>query len=119
MDATEYLETKKRMTNKCNIECIDCPMGKTNNGEYVFCNYLEFKHPEKAIAIVDEWEKKHRIMTRKQKLEATITELFPEAKVSCHVVWWGRMLGNRRIDCTVTAHEDCANYWDEEYKEDK
>ncbi len=57
--ALEYFKIKNRMAYSCRIDCEDCPLCSKNNGLYVSCKLLEFKHTEKAVKIVEQWGKEH------------------------------------------------------------
>nr|DAR13410.1 MAG TPA: hypothetical protein [Caudoviricetes sp.] len=63
-----YLAEKQRMTKKhkpnagayiCELDCLDCPLGHSNNGIGEPCLGLETNYPEKAIAIVQKWSDAH------------------------------------------------------------
>lgn len=45
------------MTKQCTIGCDNCPLCTKYKGLTIFCKLFEFKHPEKAVEIVERWEK--------------------------------------------------------------
>lgn len=114
MDAKEYFETKKRMTNNCgNGECTyDCPLFINKNGTSKVCVEFERDYPEKAIAIVENWGKKHPVITRKQKFEELMKEHFPEVVIDRSCV----REGAPNLLCVFESCEECADYWNGEYK---
>lgn len=77
MDAIKYFKEKKRMTNDCNIDCIDCKLSKFSNGTEKLCRKFELEHPEEAIAIVEKWAEEHPPKTR----QSEFLKLIPNADV--------------------------------------
>ena len=75
MTAIEYLNTRSRMTDKCVIDCTECPFSRYNNGEDYNCTELERNKPEKAIKIVEKWAKEHPIKTR----QSEFLKIFPDS----------------------------------------
>lgn len=51
--------TKQRKDGGCELNCVDCPLGGSNNSIDVPCSVLETNYPEKAIAIVQKWSDEH------------------------------------------------------------
>lgn len=51
--------TKQRKDGICELNCIDCPLSRLNNGIGVHCSVLETNYPEKAIEIVQRWSDEH------------------------------------------------------------
>lgn len=51
--------TKQRKDGGCELNCVDCPLGGSNNSIDVPCSVLETNYPEKAIAIVQNWSDEH------------------------------------------------------------
>ena len=41
MDALEYFKIKKRMTNKCEMDCVDCQIYYANSNKQLGCNRFE------------------------------------------------------------------------------
>ena len=60
MDAVEFLKTLCRM---CNCECYKCEFGKRLSG-FETCTVWRKTHPEKAVAIVEQWAAEHPSKTR-------------------------------------------------------
>lgn len=115
MDAIRYFEIKKRMTNDCNIDCIDCKLSRFKNGTMKFCKNFEFEHPKKAIAIVEKWAKKHPVKTRM----SDFLEKFPRAEVLKYGYDEYVDICPVSIDTTRTCPDgECKNckleYWNEE-----
>ena len=71
MDAIKFLKEKKRMCNS--MTCGNCPVSRKNSGEK--CIWLLYNHPEKFVALVEEWSKEHPEKTRQSEL----LKLFPDA----------------------------------------
>ena len=75
MTAIEYLKAKRRMTkNKRSMNCNDCPLSYENNEFRLSFRMLENNYPEKAIEIVETWEKEHPVKTR----QSEFLKLFPD-----------------------------------------
>lgn len=83
MTAKEYLTEKARMTEcRLNPECETCGLSKKNNSMNIGCVDLETDHPDKAIAIVEEWSKAHPRKTYKDDF----LEKFPNSSMSSGVI---------------------------------
>lgn len=78
MTALNYLEEKARMTKRCEMACACCLLHGYNNGTGYGCSHLEYKHPEKAIAIVQKWSEEH---PRKTFLQDFL-EKYPKARLN-------------------------------------
>lgn len=63
LNAVEYFKEKNRMSDDCSIPCCNCQLSSYKNGYNTPCNTLELKHPEKALAIVENWSKEHPVKT--------------------------------------------------------
>lgn len=74
MEALAYLREKNRMTNKCQIECRNCPLS-SKNSIVVGCSTLEHEFPEDCVQIVEKWAKEHPLKTYAQDF----FEKFPNA----------------------------------------
>lgn len=57
MDAVKFLREQVRMCE--NNDCSTCELHKNNNKTNVNCYSLANEHPDKAVAIVEGWSKKH------------------------------------------------------------
>ncbi len=68
MDAVEMLKETNRMTNKCQINCMDCEF---KSG----CIDMKLDEPEKYVKIVENWSAAHP-----QKTQADLFfERYPDA----------------------------------------
>lgn len=61
MSAQEYFKIKAIMTDNCGINCDDCPLDMLNNDMSLDCSDLELKFYGRAIEIVENWAKDHRL----------------------------------------------------------
>lgn len=68
-----YLKERARMTEKCQINCRDCPFYYPSNA---YCSLFEDKYPEKSIEIVQKWSDEHPLKTYKDDF----FEKFPNAR---------------------------------------
>lgn len=115
MTAIEYLKTKARMTNKCGIECYDCPLSFSNNGIGESCRALERNYPEKAVEIVEKWAKEHPIKTR----QSEFLKMFPNAKIGrdgCIEVCPMGLDQRTKCDGSMSCVKCLKNFWLEETK---
>lgn len=66
MDAIKFLKEYRRM---CKIfqSCHDCPLGKENNNQEVFCEDFVEEYPEKAVEIVSDWSIENQKITNRKK----------------------------------------------------
>ena len=78
MTALEYLKEKARMTKRCEMACACCLLHGYNNSTGDGCTNFEYKHPEKAIAIVQKWAQEH---PRKTFLQDFL-EKYPKARLN-------------------------------------
>lgn len=111
MTAKEYLETKARMTKKCEICCDDCPL---NNVHKESCYTLECKHCDEAIAIVKKWGEKHRVKT----LLDVFFEIFPnttKGKDELPEHFCPRQFGYNDYGCRCS--DKCVECWSQPYEE--
>ena len=76
MDVLEYFKIKKRMTNKCEMKCDECPLYDKSNTKQLGCKRFEMLYPDEAIKIVEKWEKEHPIITNADKYKEIIKETF-------------------------------------------
>ena len=121
MDAVKYFKLKARMTNadecgECQSSCNDCKLSARNNGKDLYCTGLEFKHPEKAVEIVEKWAAEHPVKTR----QSEFLKIFPNAKLNedgellilpCHIYFrYTPEEGCDGTGCTKCKKE----YWLEE-----
>ena len=121
MDAIKYFKEKKRMTNDCTINCMDCKLNHFYNGTKKFCKKFEFEHPEKAIAIVEKWAEEHPSKTR----QSEFLKLFPKVEINnegtiniCPKVTeriYRCSYNERKVDCDECRKE----YWLAEIEEEE
>lgn len=111
MDAIEYFKEKKRMVAGCSVEfCEKCPLSAANNKSNSLCSTFEQQHPEKAVAIVEQWAKEHPRKTYK----SVFLEMFPNAKTTKEGYpdfCLKRLLGTSSCDIT------CGDCWNREVEE--
>lgn len=113
MDAIEYLKEKARMTENCRVSCDDCPLSADNNKMDLRCDVFENRHPEEAVAAVENWAKEHPVRTYK----SVFLEKFPDAKIEkngvpypCIIYLFGEKVRPR-------ACGNCTYCWDREVEE--
>ena len=115
MDALEYFKIKKRMTNKCEMDCVDCPLYYANNNKKLGCKRFETLYPDEAIKIVERWEKEHPIMTNIEKYEQMMKNLLGDdfeieiCPSKSHDV--PSCACDKMNDCN-----DCVKFWNSEYR---
>lgn len=115
MTAIEYLKAKARMTNKCGIECYDCPLSFSNNGIGESCRALERNYPEKAVEIVEKWEKLHTAKTR----QSEFLKMFPNVDIDKNgIIAFCPNCVDKDYSCNgsdlFVKCRDCRNkYWSE------
>lgn len=114
MDALQYLKTKGRMTNSCQIDCCNCLMAYKNNGRSVQCTVLEREYSDEAIGIVEEWGKKHPIITNAEKYEQMMKNFLGDD-------FEIEICPNKSHDVPGCACEkmnscnECVKFWNSEY----
>lgn len=83
MDAVEFLKEKDRMCRTILIvggfvgRCDECEIGKRRASGQTCDKYI-VKHPEEAVAIVEQWAKEHPRKTRQSEL----LKLFPRVSMT-------------------------------------
>lgn len=85
MDAVKFIKEQARMLNRnengfCNISCVECPLGPTNNGHNIKCTTFEIKHTEEAVRIVEDWSRNHPQKTYLMDF----MEKFPNCEKDCN-----------------------------------
>lgn len=97
MDAVEFFKEHGRMCDSLAPSCIGCEIMKsvayTTDG-YGTCREYIKRHPDEAVAIVEQWAKEHPRKTR----QSEFLKMFPRAS----------MASNGTIDF-------CPNSFDEEF----
>lgn len=112
MDALNYLKIRKRMTKNCEMDCDECLLGCNKNNRDVSCSGLEIDYPNEAIQIIEEWEKKHPIISNMDKYKEVIRETFGDNLIG--------MCGNYipNFKCSSFAScDECIEFWNSEYIE--
>lgn len=114
MDAVEYLKTLRRM---CNAECRKCEFGdvhSVNEG----CSTWRTANPEAAVAIAENWAKKHPAKTR----QSEFLKHYPDAQIDsgCLNACPMDVFGNMGINCNKqTCYECKKKFWLAEVEEGK
>ena len=73
MDAVEFFKAWKRMCREYPECCENCPIYKAKGAGNGLCQNWVKMHPEKSIAIVEQWAKEHPAQTR----QSEFLKLFP------------------------------------------
>lgn len=120
MDAVEYLKERCRMTQNCNIACLNCPLDRNNNGRDMECSDLESRCPKTAISIVEQWSREHPKKTR----QSEFLKHYPDAKIEDGIIricpkmmkkdFNLHLCGNNQEICRKCR----SNYWLAEIVED-
>ena len=116
MDALEYFKIKKRMTNKCEMDCVDCPLYYANSNKQLGCKRFEMLYPKEAIKIVEDWEKEHPFVTNADKYKEIIRKTFGDN-------FEIEICGNKPYEnipdcrCCMMNCDECIEFWNSEYIE--
>lgn len=78
MEAVMYLKEKERMCNSQQDGCDKCVLVEPAQAKVMSCLTMEAEHPEKAVALVEQWSKEHLVKTYAQEF----FEKFPNASRS-------------------------------------
>lgn len=116
MDAVKYLKNKSRMTNNCDISCVECP----------FCLYIgtsckdfERSHPEKAVEIVEEWDKENPAKTYLDVFKEKLPEVKSREENGVPRTRWGIICRDDIFGIEEKcAGINCSECWNQEYIED-
>ena len=106
-----YLKELCRMSNGCAILCKDCLLDMKNNRSSFNCITFQGEYPEEAIKIVQKWSDEHPVITRLEKYEQVIKDVF------------GEELDIEYDDCPPVPCdgnkncEQCKKWWNEPYEE--
>ena len=113
MDAVKYIKERNRHTNKtgsiCNINCIDCILGKTNNGRDVTCQTFETRYTNEAVRLVEDWSRNHPQKTYLMDFLEKFPNCVKDKKgfpVSCRKFIYPLM---SRENCSGLNCSDCWN----------
>lgn len=114
MNAIEYLKEKHRMTNKCLINCTQCPLGYRNNKIKVECNRLEQEYTELAIEIVQKWAKEHPIKT----ILNDLLEKYPNTVLEVDIPrFCPSHLGYEKYNPNFCTASECRKCWNRPLEE--
>nr|DAH23225.1 MAG TPA: hypothetical protein [Caudoviricetes sp.] len=116
MTALEYLKTMQRMTQNCNVDCLDCPLSCRNNKTSKSCTKFIGACPEKAIEIVENRAKEHPVKTFftdfKEKYPNALLDI-DETPLCCpHDLGYTDKADEENCDW------DCKSCWNREFKAD-
>ena len=85
MDAVEFFKEHGRMCDSLAPSCIGCEIMKsvayTTDG-YGTCREYIKRHPDEAVAIVEQWAKEHPKKTR----QSEFLKMFPRVKIERDVI---------------------------------
>lgn len=112
MDALEYLKVRSRMTNKCEMDCDKCLLGRNSRG--VTCSGLEIDYPNEAIQIIEEWEKEHPIISNVDKYKEVIKETFGDDLIDVCDKQVPTFKCSNFTNC-----DKCIEFWNSEYKKEE
>lgn len=120
MDVMKYFEIKKRMVKLdedglCNIDCRDCLLGTYNNKANIPCIYFQNIFTEKAVEILEKWDKENSVITNGDKLR----EIFPNFIEEDFCAMDLGLISSeqcRKYDCEYCEIECATKYLNTEYK---
>lgn len=99
----------KEAAKDCKTGCDNCPFTYTKTGQT--CINFQYDHPEKAVAIVEEWAKEHPVRTYK----SVFLEKFPNARMADVIdICVETIFGNSVPECGDINCEEC---WKREVEE--
>lgn len=116
MDAIKFLKEKSRMTKKCSIHCVDCPLASENNTTGLRCGDLQREYPEIVVNIVEKWSAEHPQKTLLQDF----LEKYPKALIedgafpaACPFQLGYETESEKDINayCESTARDSCRRCW--------
>ena len=110
MDVLEYFKIKKRMTNKCEMKCDECPLYDKSNNKQLGCKRFEMLYPNEAIKIIEEWSKKHPLITNADKYKEVIKETFRDDLIDV----CDKQVPNFKCSSFASCDE-CIEFWNSEY----
>lgn len=107
--------TKQRKDGGCELNCVDCPLGGSNNSIDVPCSVLETNYPEKAIAIVQKWSDEYPSKTYLSEFlkHYPNVKLLGDGTPKCLCP---HQLGLKDID-DCRKHYTCAECWNQPLKD--
>lgn len=114
MTAREFLEGRKRMCSYYK-DCTGCPLKQ----DEMLCGDFMYKNTKEAIEAINNWCKKHPIVTISNKF----FEVFPNAKTQSNGMptICPDVLGyeNAKSDGIGCSEEKCKKCWSQEYVKQK
>ena len=116
MDVKEYFKIKNRMTNKCSMNCLNCPLSSSNNGKKLSCPDFENTYPDIAVEIVEKWNKEHPITSNlnefEKEVEKYIKNTFKDIELNLYC-----STGMPNILCgNFNYCDECKKFWNSECK---
>lgn len=112
MNAVEVVKERARMCKAIFTDkgCVNCNLDTSNNGKNLGCREYQIQHPEKVVAIVEEWSKANP--------ERTYSSDFIEKFPNCLLTDSGRPKGACKkkvygLHLKSCAGIDCLDCWNE------
>lgn len=113
ISAVDYLKSKGRMTDNCNINCNECTLHSKREG----CAKFETNHPDEAVKIVEDWMKEYPVKTNLQVFKEEIEPLI-KSKYGNEVLYCSIADKIPMLYCdNFNNCEDCEKFWAKECKE--
>lgn len=121
MEFVEVMKIKERICDYYDrTRCMECLLGKANNGKRVGCPIFITKYPEEAQKIMMKWAEEHPVKTNRQVFIEAMHEKFGDAfnPNKLQVVLEGNGCTLFNGDCDGNCKTcDQYNFWNYEYKE--
>lgn len=119
MEFKEVVKIRNRMCD-CYKDCDGCPLGGVPFG--CVDGIFETENTDGYERIIEEWAKKHPVVTNADKYIEVIKNTFGGTKLDKDKVRQRGclQLAGREIDsnkCANMSCLECLKWWDEEYKE--
>ena len=113
MDAVTYLKIEKRL---CDGMCKDCPLSSDINGTNLVCTSFAHNNPEKAVELLEKWEKEHPQRTYMQDFlekHPNAQRYTNEEPCACRCEVYGGKCPSREAALEL----DCIKCWNEPMEE--
>ena len=121
MDAVEFFKEKSRLTKRCTLDCFECKFSSHNNGFELSCSDFECKYPEKAVEILEQWREENPVVTNFDKFEEVKDNILKtfnlnnyDFECNCGGTQLPGILCKKFHNC-----DECEEFWNSEYKEEK
>lgn len=102
MDAITLLKEKNRLT----YNCKDCDGCRLNKSEFNGCDELMTLHPERYVAIIEQWTKDVPAQTYKD----AVLRHFPNANFRTLCI--NELFGDNTVNSVeCESNENCTNCW--------